>query len=461
MSTDTTVAELYRAQRPESQKLYERASQALAGAVGHDLRWFEPTPLYIERASGGRKWDVDGVEYVDFLLGNGAMLLGHAEPSVIEAIRESLSRGTHFGSDHPAQIAWAELVQSMVPSAERVRFVNSGTEATALAFRLARAFTNRPKILRLEGHFHGWHDEAVHGFALPFDADGSLGVPPHARNQVLMAPDRDPEAISAALAHDRGIGAIVLEPSGASWGRVPMDVGFLRALRELTSRFGVVLIFDEVVSGFRFDPGGVQKLVGVTPDLTCLAKILAGGMPGGAVAGRAEIMRLFDHSGDPRRDRHGRVVHLGTFNAAPPSAAAGVATLCQVATGAPIERANRQAARLRELLDDVLERHSIAGYVYGESSTFHVYFETDRERIAAAASRADLRTADSRRLKGMPGDLVSGYQRHLRHRGVDVMSSTGGVLSSAHTDADLEWATAAFEDSILALSHEGRLARLD
>jgi glutamate-1-semialdehyde 2,1-aminomutase len=450
----TTAAELnkeYARRRGKGAALYQRARSCLAGGVGHDLRHFDPVPLYCARGRAGRKWDVDGNEYVDFLMGNGALLLGHADPDVIAAVAEAMALGSHFGNDHPLHVEWAEQVQRMVPSAERVRFCNSGSEATLLALRLARAHTGRVKVLRFEGHFHGWHDEVVHGFSLPFEADGSLGVPPRVREDQVFVPDGDLARAAEALDRHRDVAAAIVEPSGASWGRVPLASEFLRGLRDLTERRGVVLIFDEVVAGFRWSTGGAQRLFGVTPDLTALAKVLAGGMPGGAVAGRAEIMRLFDFCGEPERDRHGRVVHLGTFNAAPPSAAAGLAALGKVATGEPIERANRMAARLRAAWDAVLERHGVAGYVYGEASTFHVYFETDAARRSGAAHRADLRTADARRLKGMPGPLVTAYQRLLRHHGVDLMSGTGGVLSSVHSEEDLAWATRAFEETIRTL----------
>lgn len=444
----------YLSRRPRAVEHYERALRVLAGGVGHDLRHFSPVPLYIARARGGRKWDVDGNEYVDFLLGNGAMILGHADPEICEAVSRALRDGSHFGNDHPLHLEWAEWVCRLVPSAERVRFVNSGTEATHLALRLARARTRKANVLRFEGHFHGWHDEVVHGFQPPFDAEGSLGAAPHSRDNLVMIPDGDLALVEQALQQHRDIAATILEPSGASWGRVPMTTEFLRGLRDLTQRFGVVLIFDEVVTGFRFSPGGAQQLAGVMPDLTCLAKILAGGMPGGAVAGRADILSLFDQNGDPHHDRHERVVHQGTFNAAPPCAAAGIVALKRIGTGEPTREADRLAQLLRTAWDEVLERHNIAGYVYGPASTFHVYFETNPQRLAVKKTRQDLRTSDARLLKGMGATLIHAYQRHLRHRGVDVMSSTGGLLSCAHTEADIVTATAAFEETVLALRQE-------
>ena len=460
MSTVSDAPAVYAANCVNSSAWFERASRVLAGKVGHDLRYAEPLPMYIERGKGGRKWDVDGKEFVDFLMGNGALLLGHAAPEILEAIAAVMDRGTHFGNDHPLQIEWAELVQRLVPSAERVRFVNSGSEATLLAIRVARAFTRRTKLLRFEGHFHGWHDDVVHGFQPPFDADGSLGVPGSVRGNIVAIPDGDLQLVEDTLASHEDIGAAILEPSGASWGRVTIDPDFLRGLREICTRHGVLLIFDEVVTGFRFSPGGAQELYNVLPDLSCFAKILAGAMPGGAVVGRAEVMKVLDQTGNPHHDRFERVTHLGTFNASPLAAAAGIAVLKQVATGEPIEKANAITRNLQASWDNVLERHGIAGYVYGPCSTFHVYFETDQTRIRDAKSRQDLYTTDAKRLKGMPAQLIREYQRRLRYHGVDNMSSTGGALSAAHTDRDIEDATQAFEKTVVALREQGLIHTL-
>ena len=451
MSAAADFQTAYMAKRSKSMEWFERASRVLAGKVGHDLRHFEPVPLYIARGKAGRKWDVDGNEYIDFLMGNGALLLGHAPPAVVETIRQAVGQGTHFGSDHPLHLEWAELVQQLVPSAERVRFVNSGSEATLLALRLARAYTGRNKILRFQGHFHGWHDDAVHGFQPPFEADGSLGVLPQVRDNMVLISDGDLKLVEDVLSRETDVAAVILEPSGASWGRVPLEGDFVRGLQKITARHGVVLICDEVITGFRFSPGGAQQLYDLRPDLSCFAKVLAGGMPGGAVVGRAEIMKLFDLTGEPQHDRYERVTHLGTFNAAPLSAAAGVAVLRQVAAGGPIDRANAVAKKLRVGWDAVLERHGIAGYVYGPSSIFHVYFETDPERVRGISERWDLYTREASWLKGMPPRLIAEYQQRLRHHGVDVMSFTGGFVSAAHTESDIDEATAAFEQTVIGL----------
>ena len=454
MSPTNQLVSEYAARRPVSITWYERAQKVIAGGVGHDLRHFVPVPLYIQNGKGSRKWDVDGNEYIDFLLGNGALLLGHAAPEILAAISDALGRGTHFGNDHPLQVEWAELIHQLVPSAERVRFVNSGSEATQLAIRVARAFTGRNTLLRFEGHFHGWHDEVVHGFQPPFDADGSLGVAPRVRDNVVSIRDGDLNLLEDVLSRINDIAAVILEPSGASWGRVPVTQEFLHGLREITQRHNVQLIFDEVVTGFRFSPGGAQQLYNVIPDLSCFAKIVAGGMPGGALVGRADVMSLFEFTGDAKHDRHQRVNHQGTFNALPLSAAAGVALLRLVATGQPIQQANALTEQLRVAWDQVLDHHNVAGYVYGTCSTFHVYFETDPHHLQDASTRQDLHTTDPGRLKGMPAKLIDSYTRHLRQRGVDIMSSTGGVLSAAHTESDIQQASVAFEETISALLDE-------
>jgi len=460
MTVPTDLMQAYTARRTKSAQLFQRAQRVLAGGVGHDLRHSQPMPLYIQRGKLGRKWDVDGNEYIDFLLGNGALLLGHADPEVIDAISSAAALGTHFGNDHPLHIEWAELVQRLIPCAERVRFTNSGSEATQLALRIARAATGRNRILRFAGHFHGWSDDVVHGFQPPFDVDGSIGVPPYVRQGLIAIPDRDLNLLDETLATNPDIAGVILEPSGASWGRVPIDPNWLRDVREATERRGVLLIFDEVVTGFRFSSGGAQKLYGIKPDLCCLAKVLAGGMPGGAVAGREAVMRVFDITNDPHHDRHRRVVHLGTFNASPTAAAAGIVVLRRVADGTAVEQADAAARRLRDAWDAVLERHGIAGYVYGPASTYHVYFETDPERVRTAVSRRDLHTSDAARLKGMPGGLIVRYQLRMRYGGVDNMSSTGGVTCSTHSPNDIDQATGIFEQTILALRDEGLIFSL-
>jgi len=442
----------------KSSNLFRRAVESVAGGVGHDLRVGHPTPLYIERAEGSRKWDADGREYLDFGMGNAALLLGHAPSGVVAAIRDAVGAGFHFGNDHPAQIEWAELIRSLVPSAEKVRFVNSGSEGTMLALRVARAFTGKLKVLRFEGHFSGWHDGVGKGAMLPFDRSVSAGIPTAILDTVTVIP-ADLEIVSQLLKGDHDFGAIMLEPSGASWGTVPLSISFNQALRDLATRHGVPLIYDEVITGFRYAPGGYQEYAGVVPDMTVLGKIVTGGMPGGALVGRSDMMSLFDYSGDPHRDRYERVHHMGTFNANPLAAASGIATLTEVATGRPQSRANELAERLRRGMDQILDVNGIAGYVYGDSSLFHVYLEA--ERRAGVSPREQLQTADAATLKGIPRHVVTSFQKTLLEHGVDLLSYTGGVTSSAHSEDDISHGLAVFEQAVKTLAGSGIIARID
>jgi glutamate-1-semialdehyde 2,1-aminomutase len=440
--------------------MWERAQKVLAGGVGHDLRFQLPHPTYVEHAKAARKWDVDGNEYIDYNMGNGAMFLGHANEPILEAIRAVLDRGTHFGTDHPLQIAWAEQIQKMVPNAERVRFVNSGTEATMLALRIARAFTGKDRFIRLEGHFHGWHDAVSSGAALPFEKAGSAGLPSGVEKNAIMLPANDLGVIESTLAADDSIAALILEPSGASWGTIPLLDGYLQGIREITRKHGVLLIFDEVITGFRFAPGGMQEYAGVVPDLATFAKIIAGGQPGGAVTGSADVMRVFDYTGDSERDRTNRVVHFGTFNAAPLSAGAGIACLKQLADGQAHQRAGQLGERIRQGLNDVLARREVAGYAYGSHTEFHVYVEFDAERRRKAQSRADLRTGDARRLKGMPRGFIVALHSGLRLRGAELMSYNGGMTTAAHTVEDIDQTIDMFDDVVAELVQQGTLPRL-
>ena len=441
---------------PRSRELFEHAKRNTAGFVGHDLRFALPFPRYVDHAAGSRFWDADGNEYIDYGMGNAACLLGHSPPEVLNAVREVIGKGLHFGLDHPAQVEWAGLIQQLIPSAERVRFVNSGTEGTMLALRVARAFTRRTKVLRFEGHFSGWHDYVGRGAMPPFDQAISAGIPPAILDTVLVIP-ADLDRVEETLRGDPDIAAVMLEPSGASWGRVPLSAEFNRELRRLTADHGVLLIYDEVITGFRYSPGGYQGLVGITPDMSVLGKIVTGGLPGGVLVGRADIMSLFDFTGDPRHDRHERIQHLGTFNANPLSAASGIATLKQAATGRPQAQADRMAALLRDGMEEILERERVAGYAYGDSSGFHVYLEAHPG--SGAKDRAAVRTTDAARLKGIPGSVVSAFQKNLQVRGVDVLSFLAGVTSAAHSEEDIGETLNVFQDTIRTMVREKIIAR--
>jgi len=350
---NATLTATYEAMTPGSAALAAKARMVLPSGLAHDSRHFDPYPLYVSRALGPVKWDVDGNKYVDYFGGHGALMLGHNHPAVTRAVHEALDRGTHFGACHEQEVRWAELVIQMVPSAERVRFTSSGTEATLMALRLARAYTGRSKLVRFRGHFHGWNDHMTSGHINHFDGTATSGVVNGVSDNVLLCDPNDVAGITRIFNDHKDIAAVILEPTGASFGRMPIAPSFLQVLRDLTKQAGTVLIFDEVVTGFRVSPGGVQAELGITPDLTTLAKILAGGMPGGAVTGRKDILDWLDFDVS-KATGHEKIGHQGTFNANPVSAAAGIATLEILASTDACARANAYGAEVRAKMNEVL-----------------------------------------------------------------------------------------------------------
>ena len=293
-----SIAETYRAKHPTSAKLAERARRAIPGGVTHDIRHLSPFAVYVDRAAGSHKWDVDGNEYIDYWMSHGSLFLGQGA-AVVQAVQAQMARGTHLGASHELEVRWAELVNRLVPSAELTRFTMSGTEATHLAMRVARAYTGRTKVVKLAGHFHSWHDGAVAGVSPPYDVPMSAGVPGVTMEQTLICPANDVKAVEITL--QRGdVAAVILEPAGGQSGTTPTVPGYLQELRAITARLGVVLIFDEVITGFRYARRG-QEYYGVAPDLTTLAKIVAG------VCRRRPLRQARDHVDDglPRRARLG------------------------------------------------------------------------------------------------------------------------------------------------------------
>src|SRR5919197_379600 len=441
----TTIDEEYWKRFPTSAELFARAKNAIPSGVTHDGRSFSPFPVYMRRASGAYKWDADGNKLLDHWMGHGALLLGHNHPTVTQAVSEALARGTHLGACHEDELEWAELVRKLVPSAEEVRFTMSGTESTMLALRDARAYTGKPKVIRFQGNFHGWHDYAMVGYQPPFDTPTSAGVPDVVNSTMVTLPPADIEAVKRVLDADDQIGTVILEPAGGSNGIIPPDVQFLRDLRELCTRRKVVLIFDEVITGFRWSPGGAQQYYGVTPDMTTMAKIVAGGLPGGAVAGKAGIMEMQSFTGDAKHDRFERVLQQGTFNCNLPSTAAGVAALKIVARGEATEYSNRMGKILRDGMNETLRRRGAPGVAYGECSIFHVILG---EGMAEAVAQRDVT-----RLMGARG-AAAPLRKAMLLEGVDFMR-TGGFTSIAHGDEEIKLTLLAFDRAIERLQAEG------
>jgi glutamate-1-semialdehyde 2,1-aminomutase len=416
---------------PASRRLHLEATAIFPNGVTHDLRYLEPFPIYVERGEGAYKWDLDGHRLIDYWAGHGALLLGHSHPAVVEAVQRQVALATHPGACHELEIAWGKRVQDLVPSAQKLRFVSSGTEATMMALRLARIFTGRPRVLKFAGHFHGWNDFLISGSDLPLESQSVPGVLAEVAAGLAIVPPNDPALVERTLTQDQQIGCVILEPTGGHFGSVPVRGDFLKALREITSRLGRLLIFDEVITGFRVHPGGAQGHYGIVPDLTTLAKILAGGLPGGCVAGRAEILACLEfRPGKPK------MKHPGTFNANPLSAAAGVACLELVATGEPCRAANDMGRFLRRRLNELFAARHLPWVAYGEFSGFKIL----PGYSGARPTRDDFIPYGGDVLKlgaAKDKDLVHSFRQAMLLGGVD-LPGLGGMTTAAHTEQDIE-----------------------
>lgn len=446
-----TLLEQYQRRTPRSAALAEQARELMPGGVTHDGRLLAPYGIYVARAAGSRKWDVDGNEYVDYSGGHGALLLGHNHPAVSAAIARQLELGTHYGACHELEVRWAETIRHLMPSAERVRFTSSGTEATLLALRIARAATGRTKVLRFAGHFHGWHDHVASGYGSHFDGSPTPGVLSGIAEEMVVMPPGDGEALERVLGeHD--FAAAIIEPTGASWGQVPLDPQFLFDLREATARRGVALIFDEVITGFRCSPGGAQGYFGIRPDLTTLAKIVAGGLPGAAVVGRADLMDELDPEAARRRGKE-KVAHHGTFNANPLSAAAGIAALEIIATTDACERASDYAMQLRQAMNEVLAEENVNWSVYGTFSGFHIF--TNPDHLPIRAQEIDACQYGYEVLKAKQPAVIAALRLGMLVHGVELFGWPGGPTSMVHTDRDLQQTAEAFRLTLRAMKGEG------
>lgn len=441
-----SLEQRYRELHPRSAELYEQAVTHFPSGVTHDGRFMQPFPLAVERAAGAYKWDVDGNRLIDYWQGHGALLLGHGHPAVVAAVQAQMSSGTHLGANHALEIRWAEAVKTCFPHVERLRFTSSGTEATLLALRLARAYTRKPVVVRFAGHFHGWHD-----LIAPDAADKVLpGTLPQLTAGLLVLPP-SLDLVQTTLDTRDDVAAVLLEPSGASYGTQPLPDWFLQQLRALTSQRGVLLICDEVVTGFRVAPGGVQERAGVQADLTAWAKILAGGLPGGAVGGRADILQHLAF-GDEAWNANHKIVHQGTFNANPLSAAAGVAALNIVRTGEAQQQASAMAARLIVGLNGVLRQRKLAGYAaYGDASIMHLLLKS-RTPFPPGELPADVPLAELKR--GGDPDILARFRLTLLNHGVDLMRGKSAFVSAAHTPADVDATIGAFDAVLDKLSIE-------
>lgn len=438
----TDPAGVYRRTTPASRALHERAVKAMPGGTTRTTTYFDPYPLYIDRGEGCRIWDADGTERIDMLGNYTAMILGHAHPKVVEAINRQAARGTAFAAANPIEVELATVLCERVPSLDLVRFCNSGTEATMFAMRLARAFTGRPNIARIEGGYHGTHDYAeVSTHPAPAEAGpperptaapDSIGTPQWALEGSVVLPFNNPDAAERILREagqrDR-VAAVILEPIIGAGGVIAATNEFIQRLRAVTRELGMLLIFDEVIS-LRVAPGGAQQLYGVTPDLTTLGKIIGGGLPVAAFGGRADVMELMD----PRRRPN--LPQGGTYNGNPLGMAAGVAAMKEL-TPDVYEDLNRKGARVKDQLTEVFASHGMPAQVNCAGSLFAIHF-------------TDVPVTDYRSKATSNDSITQDFFLALVNHGVLMAPRAMGAISTPMAEHDIQ----EFVDAVDAVVEE-------
>jgi len=411
----------YLADTPKSKRLYKRAKHVFPAGVAYFVRHMEPYPFYTVKAKGSKLVDVDGNEYIDFWMGHFALILGHSPPTIMKQVKRQIETGTHYGTCHELEIALAEQVAEMVPSAEMVRFTNSGTEAVMYTIRLARSYTEREKIAKLEGGWHGGYDALHVAVKPPFDLAQSSGLTEGAMKDTVVLPFNDINKVEKAMRKEK-FAAVVVEPVLGAGGCIPAEKEFLKALKELCSENGALLVFDEVITGFRLATGGAQHFFNVLPDLTVLGKILGGGFPVGAITGSREIMEFMDPL---LYERPKFSFHGGTFCANPVTMTAGLAMLTALENGEIISRLNRRGDKMRQELADVFERKSLNVQVVGVGSLFHTHFTDEEIKDVHAVFRADR-------------EKLRRYHMYLTANGVFLLTAKMGALSAAHSEEDVD-----------------------
>ena len=440
-----TIEERFREKFGSSEDWHRRGKELFAGGITHQTRFTSPFAVYIEHGEGPLKYDVDGNELIDYVMGNGSLMMGHSPPEVTGAVAAQARRGTHLGGATTHEVRYAEAVKRLMPSLERVRFTTSGTESTYLALRLARAHTGKSRIVKFHEHFHGWHD-----YVTPESGQALGGVPQEVLDTVIVSP-ADAAALDGILTENDDVAAVIVECNGAHFGTFPlMNPGFLHDIRESAARHGAVFIMDEVITGFRLSTGGAQVRWDLEPDLTTMAKIVAGGQPGAAVGGRSDIMELMAFRDDPEWDSVRRVPQGGTFNAQPVTAAAGIATLEAIAAGDVNARADAMADRLKDGLNDVFIRNEVTGHAHGIASIIHVNLgaECGCDRDLCNMSYQDIYDT-------MPLEKTRALRRAMLVNGVDMMGGRAFLVSSSHDEDVVDQTLEAFSQSLQDLRAEG------
>ncbi|MDH5448750.1 MAG: aspartate aminotransferase family protein [Candidatus Bathyarchaeota archaeon] len=415
------LQENYASKTVKSKQLYERAKRVLPAGVSYFIRYFEPYPFYIDWARGSKIKDVDGNVYIDFWMGHYTHILGHSPSNIVEAVKKQIEHGTHYGVCHELEIELAEQVVRMLPSAQMVRFSNSGTEAAMYATRLARAYTQRSKIVKFEGGWHGGYDALHLAVKPPFDMPESNGIAEGALKDTIVVPFNDLHETERKI-KDQEVAAVIVEPVLGAGGCIPAEKEFLKGLRELCSHKDALLIFDEIITGFRLAPGGGQQYYGVIPDVTILGKILGGGFPIGAITGRRDIMERMDPL---LFERLKLSFQGGTFTANPTTLSAGLEMLKTLEDGRIINRLNNEGEKVQRGLEDIFKRGNVDARVNRAGSLFHVHFTKEEVKNANVAYKADRKK-------------LTEYHMALINNGVFFLLAKNGGISDAHSKEDLE-----------------------
>jgi len=423
--------DLYRQKTPLSGNLFKRAKEVMPGGVSHNIHYFPPYPLFLKKAKGSRIWDVDGNEYIDLWMGHYTNILGHHPEIVVEAIERQLKEGIHWGILFEKQVEWAELIRELIPCAEMVRFCCSGTEATMYAVRLARGFTGKKTILKIGGGWHGANSDLSLGIKMPFEKEESLGLLPELQQYTKVIPYNDLSgSLEIIYQNENDLGGIILEPIIAEGGFIPATTEYLKMLRSETERLGALLIFDEVISGFRVALGGAQERFGITPDLTTLGKIVGGGLPVGALVGKREILEKT--SPEKKVSKWERIlIGGGTFSSNPLTTAAGLAMLHYLKDHAEevYSLLEAKGKKVREGAQESFRREGMNATVTGIGSLFQTHFPLQKGVTLDSPHKIQQFTNIEKR--------EVEFRIRMLTKGVHVMHGGGG-LSITHSDDDIE-----------------------
>jgi glutamate-1-semialdehyde 2,1-aminomutase len=425
----------------KSERLFERAKKILPGGVNSPVRAFEPYPFFVDCAQGSKLYDADGNAYVDYCNAYGAMLLGHAQPDIMEAVKKQLPMGSLYGAPTELEVKFAELISKSSPCMEMLRLVNSGTEATMHALRAARGYTGRKKIIKFEGCFHGSHDSVLvkaGSGAATFGTPNSLGIPEETTQNTIVIPYNNIEALEALMKNQgNDVAAVIVEPVLANVGLILPTEDYLSYLRKVTRKHGTVLIFDEIITGFRLSLGGAQEYYDVKPDMATLGKVLGGGFPLASFGGKREIMENISPIG--------KVYQAGTFSGNPVSATAGytILKLLHQKKSEIYPRLEKNCAELAKTLADFVQTYDMPAQIYNIASMYQIFFTKEEVRDYSCAKHSDTK-------------MFMAYFHELLKQGVFIPPSQFETcfVSTAHTEEDLKQTMNAFDKALAKASKE-------